>query len=128
MGTKIILIIDDERDFCKLVKMNLEMLGDFKIVAALGGKEGIKVARRTKPDLILLDIIMPKMDGFEVLKTLKEDDATISIPVIMLTAKKDEPSKLKASQFFDEDYITKPVEANELKARIKDALERKGVK
>lgn len=125
MDKRIILMIDDERDFCKLVKLNLESFGDFEVVTAFTGKEGIKLARQTKPDLILLDVMMPGMDGFEVLERLKKDEHTIAIPVVMLTVKRDDDSMFQASQLFDEDYVTKPVEADELKARIENVLKRK---
>jgi len=125
MDKKRILLIDDEENFCLLVKKNLELLGSFEVYTATNGKEGIRVAQTIKPDLILLDISMPKMDGFEILKILKENDATMAIPAIMLTAKKDDATKDKASQLFDEDFITKPIEAYELKTKIENVLKRR---
>ena len=127
MEEKIILIIDDNKELCKTVKRGLEVLGDFKVAAAFDGNEGIKLAKRYKPHLILLDIQMPKMDGFEVLKALKGNDATIAIPVVMLTANADDVSKIIASQMYDEDYITKPVDLNELNTRVENVLKRRGV-
>ena len=78
------------------------------------------------PDLILLDILMPGMDGFEVLEKLKKHEDTMMIPVVMLTAKGDEASKTKATQLYDELYITKPIEATDLKIKIEEVLERTG--
>lgn len=128
MSKKKILIIDDEADFCKLVKRNLELIGDFEVVIAGDGKQGFNSAKKLKPDLILLDIMMPRMDGFKVLEKLKSDMSTIAVPVIMLTAKGDEASKVKASELYDEEYITKPIEAPELKTKIEEVLRRSGVK
>lgn len=128
MSKKKILIIDDEADFCKLVKRNLELIGDFEVVIAGDGKQGFNSAKKLKPDLILLDIMMPRMDGFKVLEKLKSDMNTLAIPVIMLTAKGDEASKVKAAQLYDEEYIIKPIEAPELKTQIEEVLRRSGVK
>lgn len=126
MVKKKVLIIDDEGDFALLVKKNLELIGDFEVDMAINGKEGIEKARNKNPDVILLDILMPGLDGFEVLKKLKEDKKTMTIPVLMLTAKGDEESKIKAAQLYDEAYITKPIEASDLKAKIEEVLKREG--
>lgn len=126
MSKKRILIIDDEVDFSGLVKMNLELTDDFEVVIAANGKKGIKLAKRIKPDLILLDILMPGMDGFEVLEKLKKHEDSMMIPVIMLTAKGDEASKTRATQLYDELYITKPIEATDLRTKIEEVLERTG--
>lgn len=125
MEGRTILLIDDEKDFCKLVKLNLEQISDFKIITAYNGKEGIDAARQNKPDLILLDIMMPVMDGLTALKILKEDFATMDIPVVMLTAKNDDLSRVKAIWAYSQDYIVKPIEANELKNKIESILQRK---
>jgi len=124
MSKKSILIIDDEADFCKLVKLNLELIGDFTVTIATDGKHGLALAKTLKPHLILLDIMMPHMDGFQVLEKLKADEATMQIPVIMLTAKGDDASKVKASELYNEEYITKPIEALELRSKITEVLER----
>jgi DNA-binding response OmpR family regulator len=73
MSKKRILIIDDEENFCKLVKMNLELDVDFTVETATEGKKGIELAKKFKPDIIILDIMMPKMSGFEVLEKIKKD-------------------------------------------------------
>ena len=128
MSKKKILIIDDEVAFCKLVKRNLELIGDFDVAITTDGEGGFSLAKKLKPDLILLDIMMPIMDGFKVLEKLKSDMNTIAVPVIMLTAKGDEASKVKAAQLYDEEYITKPIEAPELKTKIEEVLKRIEVK
>ncbi|MDD5044465.1 MAG: response regulator [Candidatus Omnitrophica bacterium] len=125
MEGRTILLIDDEKDFCKLVKLNLEQISDFKIITAYNGKEGIDAARQNKPDLILLDIMMPVMDGLTALKILKEDFATMDIPVVMLTAKNDDLSRVKAIWSYSQDYIVKPIEATDLKNKIEAIIEKK---
>jgi two-component system alkaline phosphatase synthesis response regulator PhoP len=119
-----ILVIDDEEDLCFFVRQNLKLLGNYDVITARNGKEGIRAARFHKPDLILLDIMMPGLDGFEVLKKLKEDKKTLFIPVIFLTAKGDEESKLKAATLYNDDYIVKPFEMRVLKAKIDNVLEK----
>jgi len=121
---KKVLIIDDEEDLTFFVKANLELAGDYEVNIANSGKEGLKIAARYKPDLILLDIMMPHMDGFEVLERLKNTPKTTSIPVIMLTAKGDEDSKVKSATLYNECYIVKPVQIEFLKAKIEEVLER----
>jgi len=124
---KKILIIDDEEDLTFFVKANLELAGDYEVIIATSGKEGMAIASSQGVDLILLDIMMPKMDGFEVLEKIKESRGTLAIPVIMLTAKGDIDSKLKAAGLYDEDYIVKPVQIEILKVRIEEALKRRGL-
>ncbi|MDD5173894.1 MAG: response regulator [Candidatus Omnitrophica bacterium] len=128
MSVKKILIIDDEPGFCELVEKNLELVNDFAVAIATDSREGISLAKKIKPDLILLDIMMPHMDGFEVLKRLKDDTDTIEIPVIMLTAKGDDESRTRAMQLYDEEYITKPIGINDLKNKIDEVLKRRSHK
>jgi DNA-binding response OmpR family regulator len=123
---KKILMIDDERDICLLIKQNLELSGDYRVVIATNGKDGIASAARKKPDLILLDIIMPGMSGFDVLEKLKSRPETTAIPVVMLTAVGTEEAREKAAGLYDEDYIVKPVRTETLKAKIEEVLSRKG--
>lgn len=124
---KKILIIDDEEDLTFFVKANLELVGDYEVIIATSGKEGVAIASSQNVDLILLDIMMPKMDGFEVLEKIKESKGTLAIPVIMLTAKGDIDSKLKAAGLYDEDYIVKPVQVEILKIKIEEALKRRSL-
>lgn len=121
---KKILLIDDEKDFCALMKINLELRGDYNVIIATSGKEGIRAVERKRPDLILLDITMPEMDGFEVLKILKKNEKTISIPVLMLTGRADKECQEEAMGLYDEGYITKPVDVEVLKAKIEEVLKR----
>jgi DNA-binding response OmpR family regulator len=125
MRVKKILVIDDETDFAFFVKQNLELAGEYNVIVATSGKDGISAAMRHKPDIILLDVVMPQMSGFEVLQVLKDSKATTSIPVVMLTAVDTDEAKEKALGMYDEDYIVKPVAISELKAKIDSVLARK---
>ena len=118
---KKILIIDDEQNICNVVSEFLAKKG-FTAITATSGKEGIKNANQLMPDLILLDINMPKMDGFAVLEKLKNSEKTISIPVIMLTGRGDDESKMKASGLYSQYYITKPFDLEELASKIEQIL------
>lgn len=122
-----VLVIDDEDDICFFIKANLEMIGNYEVSTAADGKEGLRQARRHTPDLIILDVMMPRMDGMDVLRVLKEDDATSSIPVIMLTARADEETKMRAAGSYADGYLTKPVELRSLKASIDSTLASKGI-
>lgn len=117
-----ILIIDDEKDFCYFIKKNLELFGNYRVLIAIRGRKGIWMAKWHKPDLILLDILMPFLDGFGVLRRIKQSPKTLDIPVIMLTAKGDEEFKIKASSLYNEDYLVKPVEIGILKSKIEAIL------
>jgi len=127
MANKVILIIDDEKEVCRIVKDTLERLGAYDVLAAYDGNQGLHMAKQAKPDLVLLDIDMPSMDGFQVLESLKEDSETYHIPVVMLTGQKDDTFKIAASRLYSEDYITKPISIAELKARIDNILARFGM-
>jgi len=122
-----ILIIDDEEDLTFFVKANLELSNKYEVLIANSGKEGIKLAKRYRPDLILLDIMMPGMDGFEVLQNLKKAADTLSIPVIMLTAKGDDDSKIKAAGLYNEEYIVKPVRIDILNTKIEEVFKLRGI-
>jgi len=113
-----ILIIDDEKDFCHFTKMNLENTGKYSVFISTNGKSGIKTAIQKKPDLVLLDIMMPNMSGFEVLKKLKQNINTVSIPVIMLTAFKNEKYMIKAMSLYSQEYLVKPIEVDVLISKI----------
>lgn len=115
---KKILLIDDEKNFCFFTKRNLETTGEFVVICANDPLEGIRFAKRESPDLILLDICMPRMDGFEVLKAIKENSKTLSIPVVMLTAVEGDNAKIKCSGFYSEDYIVKPISSEKLRDKI----------
>ena len=118
-----ILVIDDEEDFSFFIKKNLERHA-YQVWEASSGIKGLELAKRKKPDLIFLDIMMPGINGFEVLKRLKADEDTRSIPVIMLTGREDEEAKKMAQSLANEDYLVKPVELEELNSRIENVLSR----
>lgn len=120
---KKILLIDDEKDFCFFVKRNLEITGEFDVLAATSGKEGIKFACDKKPDLILLDLIMPEMSGGEVAQNLCIRSETKKIPLIFLTALTTEDELYESmADIGGNHFIAKPVTTKELVANIKEIL------
>jgi len=119
-----ILIIDDEEDFCFFIKDTLEITGKYKVIVATDGKSGVRAAVEQKPNLILLDIIMPGIDGFETLKLLKNNEKVQSIQVVMLTARDDDEAKTQAAGLFGEGYLTKPISVEKLRAKIEEVLSR----
>ncbi len=123
---KKILIIDDEEDFTTLLKANLEEMINYEVITARDGREGIRLAVAQKPDLILLDVRMPRMDGIAVLKKLKTDQRTLAIPVVMMTAVTDQNTKREAGFFFNEDYVEKPIPIDVLKERLNKIFSRFG--
>ncbi len=118
-----ILIVEDEKDIVKMLRYNLEKEG-FKVIDARDGEDAMDAAVRQHPDLILLDLMLPGMDGLEVCKALKKESKTCSIPIIMLTAKSQESDKVVGLELGADDYITKPFSPRELIARIKAVLRR----
>ncbi len=114
-----ILVVDDEERMVRFIRMNLEHDG-FQVVEALNGKQAIDKLRDT-PDLILLDVMMPDLDGFEVLETIR---GVSSVPVIMLTAKGEEDDRVRGLELGADDYITKPFSPRELVSRVKAVLRR----
>jgi DNA-binding response OmpR family regulator len=124
IGRKKILLIDDEKNFCFFAKKNLEATGEFVVLCANDPLEGIRFAKRESPDLILLDINMPRKDGFEVLEAIKKNEKTLSIPVIMLTAVEGDDAKIKSSGLYSEDYIVKPISYEKLREKIDTVLAR----
>ncbi len=118
---KKILVIEDEDNIRELIEFNLKSEG-YNVVSGGNGKEGLELARSESPDLILLDIMLPVMDGYDVIKTLRSEGNETS--VIMLTAKNDEVDKILGLEFGADDYMTKPFSTRELKARIKAVLRR----
>lgn len=118
-----ILVVDDEADILNLLDYNLKKAG-FDVLLARDGPEAIECARDRRPDLIVLDIMLPDMEGTEVLKRLKSNDSTRGIPVIMLTAKGEEVDKIVGLELGAEDYITKPFSPREFILRVKAVLKR----
>ncbi len=125
--SKKILVVDDEPGICDIVCLNLESEG-YQTECAQSGRDALAKIKAANPDAIILDIMMPEVDGWEVLSHIKNDPATRGIPVILLSAKSEEISKLLGFQLGAEDYITKPFSVKELAARVKVALERSGAK
>lgn len=115
-----VLIVDDEKNIVDILKFNLVKEG-FQTIEANDGEQAIEYALREKPDLILLDIMLPKMDGFTVCRKLRQ---TISTPIIMITAKEEEVDKVLGLELGADDYITKPFGTRELMARVKANLRR----
>ena len=118
-----ILVVDDEPDAVELLEFNLKQAG-FDVSTAADGAEALKKARIIQPSLIVLDIMLPEIDGFEVCKLLRNDPATGSIPILMLTAKAAEIDRVLGLELGSDDYVTKPFSPRELILRIKKILER----
>jgi len=118
-----ILIVDDEPEGIELVEFNLKQSG-FAVASAADGAEAIRKARSLRPDLIVLDVMLPEIDGFEVCKMLRRDPSTAGVPIIMLTAKAGEIDRVLGLELGADDYVTKPFSPRELLLRIKKVLER----
>ena len=117
-----ILIIDDEKDFTYFIKENLQLISNYTVITAKRGRKGIRTALKENPDLILLDGMMPGLDGFEVLKRLRKNAKTYHIPVIMMTENSPDVSRNKETNVSADDYIVKPVETKTLRAKIHNIL------
>lgn len=121
MGRKV-LVVDDERSISDILKFNLEREG-YEVSVASDGEEAIHKTYQVEPDLILLDIMLPKMDGFQVCKKIREN---FNMPILMLTAKEEEVDKVLGLELGADDYITKPFSIRELLARVKANIRRVG--
>ena len=119
MGNKI-LVVDDEKSIVNIISYNLKKEG-YEVVTANNGADGYKIFNEEKPDLILLDIMMPEMDGYEVCKRIREKS---NVPIIMLTARAEEIDKVIGLELGADDYVTKPFGNRELMARVKANLRR----
>lgn len=117
---KKILVVDDEKSIADILKFNLEKEG-FMVEVAYDGEEAVEKVFKTSPDLVLLDIMLPKKDGFQVLKEIRKE---LKIPVLMLTAKEEEVDKVLGLELGADDYVTKPFSMRELMARVKANLRR----
>lgn len=118
-----ILIVDDEPDVVDLLAFNLQKAG-YKTIAARDGKTALQKARHEMPALMVLDLMLPQLDGSEVCKQLKADPKTASIPIIMLTARAEEVDRVLGLELGADDYVTKPFSPRELVARVKTVLRR----
>ncbi len=123
MANETILFIEDEKNIVELVKYNLEQEG-FRVLTATKGNTGLELALKSKPALVLLDLMLPEMNGLEICKTLKLNEKTRLTPIIMLTAKNTESDKVIGLELGADDYMTKPFSPRELVARIKAVLRR----
>ncbi|MCI9468774.1 MAG: response regulator transcription factor [Oscillospiraceae bacterium] len=121
---KKVLIVDDEKAIVDILKYNLQK-NEFETAEAYDGAEALRLARETDPDIILLDIMLPYMDGFEVCKALRDDGN--NVPIIMLTAREDETDKVFGLEIGADDYITKPFSIRELMARVRANIRRVAV-
>ncbi len=122
----VILVVDDEPEAVELVEFNLKQAG-FSVTTAADGEEALKKARAALPALIVLDLMLPKIDGLEVFKLLRRDSVTAAIPIIMLTAKATEIDRVLGLELGADDYITKPFSPRELVLRIRKILQRREV-
>ena len=120
MGKTRILVVDDELSIIKYLRANLEA-NSYEVLAALDGAEAIQTFEKESPDLVILDIIMPKVDGFEVCRRIREWS---QVPIIMLSARGDEGDKVKCLDLGADDYVTKPFGKDELIARVKAVMRR----
>lgn len=120
---KKILVVDDEKDIVDILKYNLERENEFEVLTASNGKEALAHAS-LNPDVIILDIMMPEINGFEVCKQLKNNPATSKIPVIFLTAKENEIDEILGLEIGADDYISKPISPRKVLARIKSVIRR----
>jgi len=124
MEQETILVVEDEDDIAELIRYNLES-EKYRVVVAATGEKGLDAARRSQPDLVLLDLMLPGMNGLEVCKALKAEPATASIPVVMVTARGDEADIVMGLELGAEDYVTKPFSTKVLTARLKTVLRRR---
>jgi DNA-binding response OmpR family regulator len=121
MVLKKILVVDDDDRVREMIEFRLSLFG-YEVVQAANGQEGLVAVRREQPDLILLDVMMPELDGFQVCRRLKHDEATKGIPVVMLTAKAEAKDVTRAFESGADDYVVKPYDPAVLQAKVKKNL------
>ena len=121
MNSKKILVVDDEVDLVKTIRFPLEMEG-YAVLVSHNGEDALNQARKENPDLILLDIMLPKLDGYKVCRLLKFDERYKHIPILMLTAKTQEKYKILGMETGADEYITKPFDIDELVEKVKSYL------
>lgn len=118
-----ILIIEDDKSINELIKINLELVG-YKVIQAFDGIKGFALAKQELPNIIILDVMMPEVDGFTVAQRIRQNESTKNIPILMLTALSQLNDKVKGFDLGVDDYLTKPFEMEELKVRIRALLKR----
>ena len=121
MNPKKILVVDDEVDLVKTVQFSLELEG-YKVLVSYNGEDALNQARKENPDLIILDLMLPKLDGYKVCRLLKFDERYKHIPILMLTAKTQEKDKVLGMETGADEYITKPFEMDYLLQKVKAFL------
>jgi DNA-binding response OmpR family regulator len=121
MSQKKILVVDDEADLVETIRFPLEMEG-FNVLTSYNGEDALNQARKETPDLILLDLMLPKLDGYKICRLLKFDEKYKHIPILMLTAKTQEKDKLLGKETGADEFITKPFEMDELIKKVKAYL------
>lgn len=119
-GPRLILVVDDEPRMIRFIRMNLELEG-YRVIEASNGLEALEQVRKHLPELIIMDVMMPKMDGFEALRLLREIS---TVPVILLTVKEDEEDRIHGLELGADDYVTKPFSPRELVSRVNAVLRR----
>jgi DNA-binding response OmpR family regulator len=119
-----LLVVEDEQDIASLIRHTLERTGDFEVQTAAAGDTAIKVAIDNTPDLVLLDLNLPVLDGLDVFRTLRARSQTAGIPIIMLTCRTSEEDRVKGLECGADDYIVKPFSLRELVARVRTVLRR----
>jgi DNA-binding response OmpR family regulator len=123
MAPATVLVVDDDPVILKLLEVNFEMEG-FEVVRASDGAEGLERAREIRPDIVILDVMMPRMTGYEVAKALREDDETAHIPIIFVTARAQSSDIERGAEFGVDDYVTKPFDPLDLIVRVNALLGR----
>jgi len=123
MEQKRILVVEDEKDISELLRFNLEQEG-FAVVLAEDGEQALRLARRERPALVILDLMLPGMSGIEVCRRWRGEEATARLPIVMLTAKAAEADRVVGLELGADDYVTKPFSPRELVARIRAVLRR----
>ena len=123
MNSKKILIVDDEADLVETIRFPLEMEG-YHVLASYSGEDALNQARKENPDLILLDLMLPNLDGYKVCRLLKFDNRYKHIPILMLTAKTQEKDKALGMETGANEYITKPFEMDDLLKKVKQYLDK----
>lgn len=121
MSKKRILVVDDEVDLVETVRFSIELEG-YDVLVAYNGEEALNQARKENPDLILLDLMLPKLDGYKVCRLLKFDERYKHIPILMLTAKTQDKDKAIGMETGADEYITKPFEIDDLMKKVKHYL------
>jgi two-component system alkaline phosphatase synthesis response regulator PhoP len=126
MSKQLILVVDDDREVVRLMRAYLEQAG-YEVLAAYDGETAIHILRREKPDLLLLDLMLPDRDGYDITRLVRADPALAPIPIIMLTARVEDTDKIVGLEIGADDYVTKPYNPREVVARVRARLRSHGV-